>query len=387
MRYSAQNRTIFEPNKTINRLMLYNWQQKDWTLFAYDAAKFHVLASRFLEVAGQSVGILKSLSPAQQDTSLITLLVKDALKTSAIEGEMISRADVISSIKKNLGFDTPSVIIKDKRSEGIAELLVKSRETFAEDLTEVLLFDWHRLLMRGNHSIAVGAWRSHSEPMQVVSGAVGKEQIHFEAPPSADVPTEMRRFMDWFNASKPNGTMPVANLIVRAAIAHLYFESIHPFEDGNGRIGRVIAEKSLSQNLERPLLMSLSATIETDRKAYYKALAKAQKSNKIEDWILYFGNIMLQAQQDFIQTVEYSVKKTRFFDAIKPLLNDRQAKVIARMLEEDEGEFIGGMNARKYQAIGKTSKATATRDLQDLVEKQILTLTGGGRSTNYQVNF
>ena len=365
---------------------MYNWQQKDWTFFAYDADRFHAMASRFQEASGQSVGILKSLSQAEQDTSIVTLLVKDAIKTSAIEGEMISRTDVISSIKKNLGFSTPSVIIKDKRSEGIAELLVKSREEFSKDLTEEMLFDWHRLLMRGNYRVAVGSWRSHAEPMQVISGAIGREQVHFEAPPSVDVPAQMSRFIDWFNASTLNSASPHNNLIIRSAIAHLYFESIHPFEDGNGRIGRVIAEKSLARVLKRPLLMSLSATIEADRNAYYEALKKAQRSNEINDWIQYFGEILLQSQQDFVQNVEFSLKKARFFDAHKTTLNERQAKVIARMLDEEEGGFVGGMNARKYQAISKTSKATATRDLQDLLENQILISKGGGRSTNYQVN-
>ena len=365
---------------------MYNWQQKDWTFFAYDADRFHAMASRFQEASGQSVGILKSLSQAEQDTSIVTLLVKDAIKTSAIEGEMISRTDVISSIKKNLGFSTPSVIIKDKRSEGIAELLVKSREEFSKDLTEEMLFDWHRLLMRGNYRVAVGSWRSHAEPMQVISGAIGREQVHFEAPPSVDVPAQMSRFIDWFNASTLNSASPHNNLIIRSAIAHLYFESIHPFEDGNGRIGRVIAEKSLARVLKRPLLMSLSATIEADRNAYYEALKKAQRSNEINDWIQYFGEILLQSQQDFVQNVEFSLKKARFFDAHKTTLNERQANVIARMLDEEEGGFVGGMNARKYQAISKTSKATATRDLQDLLEKQILISKGGGRSTNYQVN-
>ncbi len=336
---------------------------------------------QFMERAGQSSGYMSGLSQGNQDESIITLLVKEAIKTSAIEGELINRADVVSSIKKNLGFSTPSLIIKDKRSEGIAELLIRSRETFDANLSENILFDWHRLLMRGNYDIEIGQWRSHTKPMQIVSGAMGKEKVHFEAPPSVTVPDQMTIFINWFNTSKNEITSP----IIRAAIAHLYFESLHPFEDGNGRIGRIIAEKSLAQSLKRPILMSLSTAIEAKKSIYYQALQKAQRSNHINDWILYFGNTILEAQQDFLVEIDFYLKKTRFFDGHKDILNDRQQKVIRRMLDEGEADFVGGLNARKYQAIAKTSKATATRDLQDLIEKQIIISKGSGRATNYQV--
>ncbi|MDZ7935075.1 MAG: Fic family protein [Emticicia sp.] len=367
--------------------MAYNWQQNDWTNFSYKKDKFESIELTFQYIAGQSIGYLNGLSLSEQDESVINLLVKEAIKTSAIEGEYISRIDVISSIRKSLGYTTPSVVIKDKRSEGIAELLVKSRENFDQDLSNEVLFDWHKLLMRGNYTVEVGKWRTHQEPMQVVSGAIGKEKIHFEAPPSNSVPTEMDIFISWFNATNPNKSVtPVINPIIRSAIAHLYFLTIHPFEDGNGRIGRIIAEKALSQGLKRPILMSLSASIEADKKLYYEALQKAQQSNKIDGWIDYFGQIILKAQHEFIQTVAFSLKKVRFFDSKKTQLNERQFKVIRRMIDEGEDTFQGGMNARKYLAISKTSKATATRDLQDLVEKKILIAKGGGRSTNYQVN-
>ena len=365
--------------------MYYNWQQESWPTFEYNLSDFEAMALSFREFEGQSVGILGGLTEGQKEESLITLLVKEAIKTSVIEGEIISRVDVISSIKKNWGYATPSFTIKDKRSEGIAELLVKSRTEFAADLTVGMLFDWHKLLMKSNLKINIGQWRSHSEPMQVVSGNVGQEKIHFEATPSGVVHGEMMQFINWFNDSKPTGKAAISNPVVRSAIAHLYFESIHPFEDGNGRIGRVIAEKALSQGLNRPILLSLSSTIEADKKSYYQALQKGQKSNQINDWIGYFGNIILKSQLTFTQSVAYSIKKARFFDTHKTQLNERQLKVVGRMLEENENEFIGGMNATKYQAIAKTSKATATRDLQDLVQKQILVSKDGGRSTNYQI--
>ncbi|MFM2268065.1 MAG: hypothetical protein RL757_1506 [Bacteroidota bacterium] len=366
--------------------MVYNWQQQDWRKFQYEKTAFTEISLSFMDLAGQSLGVLEGLSEHEQADSIVTLLVKEAIKTSSIEGEFISRIDLISSIRKNLGYATPTHFIKDKRSEGIATLLVKVRENFDSDLTETMLFEWHQWLMLGNSSIRIGKYRNHLEPMQVISGAIGKEEIHFEAPPSVQVQKEMDLFLDWFNATKPTGQTPLSNLLIRASIAHLYFETIHPFEDGNGRIGRVIAEKALAQGLKRPILMSLSTAIEANKKAYYDALKKAQRTNQITDWIHYFSNTILKAQQDFIQTINFLVKKTKFYDRCKLQLNDVQLKVINRMLEEGEEGFQGGMNARKYQIIGKVSKPTATRHLQDLVEKDIFKVQNSGRSTNYQIN-
>jgi Fic family protein len=223
--------------------------------------------------------------------------------------------------------------------------------------------------------------------MQVVSGAIGREQVHFEAPPSVQVPGEMKAFLEWFNNSAADGSSPINNPIIRAAVAHLYFESIHPFEDDNGRIGRVIAEKALSQHFGRPVLMSLSTVIEANRKAYYSALQAVQSKSEVNDWIAYFRGVILAAQRDFSETLAFSLKKAHFFAKNRPLMNERQQKVIARMLEQGENGFEGGMSARKYMAISKVSKPTATPDLQDLLEKRILLSEGAGRGTNYQVNW
>ncbi len=365
---------------------MYNWEQKDWQQFQYDEATFTESALTFMSLAGQSMGYLNSLSGNEQAESIISILVNEAIKTSSIEGEFISRIDLISSIRKNLGYPTSSYHITDKRSEGIAGLLVKAREDFACNLSDKLLFEWHQLLMSGNKTINTGQYRSHAEPMQIISGAIGREEIHFEAPPSAQVPSEMETFFEWFNATKPDGHSPIPNLLIRAAIAHLYFETIHPFEDGNGRIGRVIAEKAIAQGLKRPILMSLSSAIESNKKAYYAALKNAQRSNHVTDWIRYFSDTIITAQQGFIETIDFLLKKTNFFDRYQSQLNEAQMKVLNRMLEEGEDNFKGGMNAKKYQSINRVSKATATRHLQDLVEKGILISQKGGRSTLYQVN-
>ncbi|MBX9785538.1 MAG: Fic family protein [Chitinophagaceae bacterium] len=377
---------IFEPNKRMNRLTMYNWQLKDWRQFQFHEAEFTGIALQFMALAGESRGSIQSLSGSNKDESVINLLVQEALKTSAIEGEFLSRVDLVSSIRKNLGYTTPAHRVKDKRAEGIATLLVKARQDFDSDLTETQLFEWHRLLMLGNKNINTGKYRSHAEPMQVVSGAIGKEIIHFEAPPSARVPAEMQQFFEWFNKTKPGSKQPIHNLLIRASIAHLYFETLHPFEDGNGRIGRVIAEKALAQGLRLPILMSLSTAIEADKKLYYAALKQAQRTNDLTEWIHYFSETILKAQQDFISAVNFTVKKTVFFDKYRSQLNEAQLKVINRMLEDGKAAFVGGMNAQKYQSITQVSKATATRHLQDLVEKGVFISEKGGRSTNYQVN-
>jgi Fic family protein len=222
--------------------------------------------------------------------------------------------------------------------------------------------------------------------MQVISGTVGKEKIHFEAPPSGKVPEEIKQFLKWFNDSAPGGNSEIRKAPLRSAIAHLYFESIHPFEDGNGRIGRAVAEKALSQTLGRPVILSLSKTIEANKKAYYNALQKGQRSNEITDWIRYFAEVILSAQREARQLIEFTLKKSIFFDRFKAQLNERQLKVIRKMFEAGPDGFEGVMNATKYISITKTSKATATRDLQLLAEIKAFLISGGGRSTRYSLN-
>lgn len=364
--------------------MMYNWQLEGWPKFEYDLRLHEEADRRFYALAGQNSGIVQLLVQEEKTASILNLLVKEAMKTSAIEGEFINREDVMSSIKINLGYNTNTQSVKDKRSIGIAQAIINSREHFKEELTEEMLFDWHRSLMLGSDRIHAGVWRSHTEPMQIISGAIGKEKVHFEAPPSNLVPEEMRRFIHWFNQTQPQGEQALPNALVRAALTHLYFESIHPFEDGNGRVGRILAEKALSQQLQMPVLLSLSTTIATDKTSYYEGLKKAQRSLAVNDWIRYFGQVVIESQKDFSKTVAFTVKKTRLLDKIRPIVDAKQHKVIYKMLQEPE--FEGGMNARKYQSITKTSKATATRDLADLVHKNILIQSGGGRSTSYQVN-
>jgi len=364
--------------------MRYNWQLKDWPRFHYRLLEVEPLLFKFSEKAGHVSGLLKGLPKETQNDAIIDLMVSEAIKTSEIEGEYLSRQDVVSSIRNQLGLGQQQV--NDLRAQGAAALMVDVRNTFHEALTEEKLFSWHRMIMKGSKGITVGDWRSHEEPMLVVSGALGKEKIHFEAPPSSNVPKEMAGFFNWFNETGPGGKKEIKQPVVRAAIAHLYFETIHPFEDGNGRIGRALSEKALSQYLKRPVLLSLSQAIEANKREYYDALQKAQRSNEVTSWISYFLSMAMQAQEQAEKLIDFTLKKTRFFDRYTPLLNERQLKVVRRMLEEGPKRFEGGMNARKYTALTRTSKATATRDLQDLAEKQVFLSSGGGRSTKYSLN-
>lgn len=361
--------------------MMYNWQLENWPHFEYNSKKFDDRSTQFFKNAGQSSGVLAYLNSNEKNESIIQLLIQEAMKTSAIEGEMISRVDVVSSIRKNLGFSTNTKLIKDKRTIGIAETIVMSRSEFDLDLSEKMLWSWHSSLLTHDKTIIKGAWRSHKEPMQIISGTYGKEIVHFEAPPSSKLAKEMKSYIKWFNLSRKE----IKNPIIRSAIAHLYFESIHPFEDGNGRIGRILSEKVLSQALGQPILISLSNSIENHRTQYYSELKTNQQKLTIDKWIVFFGEMILDAQKNMLQTIEFTIKKTKFIDYAKPLMDNKQQKAINKMLQDEN--FIGGMNASKYMSITKVSKATATRDLADMVSKKILVSRGGGRSTTYEVNW
>ncbi len=363
--------------------MKYNWQQKDWPNFRYNIIGIEDMLFQFAERTGRISGFLEGLPKEMQTEAMINIMVSEAIKTSEIEGEYLSRKDVVSSIRRNFNPHAELPIVNDKRVEGISELMIAVRNSFLEPLTEETLFSWHTMLMKGNKGLEAGVWRTHEEPMQIVSGALGKEKIHYETPPSNLVGKEMMNFITWFNSTAHNGSNPIKQPIIRAAIAHLYFESIHPFEDGNGRIGRAISEKALSQSIQRPILLSLSKSIEQHKNSYYDALQLAQRSNEISPWITYFVKTVLDAQIQAEEEIEFTLKKTKFFDINLTALNERQLKVIKRILEEGPKGFEGGMNARKYVGITGTSKATATRDLQDLVEKNIFVPVGAGRSASY----
>lgn len=366
----------------------YNWQQADWPQFSFSLDGVEDELLLFSEKVGRVTGILDALPTETRTEALIDIMLTEAIKTSEIEGEFPNRADILSSIRKNLGLHIQADYIKDKSAAGLGELMIDVRNTYKESLTEEKLFAWHKMLLGKNKHNEVGQWRTHEDPMQVISGPLGKQKVHYEAPPSSQVRQMMQEFIQWFNATGPGGNQEIKKAPVRAAVAHLYFETIHPFEDGNGRIGRAIAEKALSQTIGRPVVLSLSRTIEAYKKDYYDSLEKAQRSNEITPWVEYFVSTTLEAQREAEKQIEFTLQRAKFFDQYKDQLNERQRMVINRMLDEGPGSFAGGMNARKYIGITKTSKATATRDMQQLLELGAFVLKGkaGGRSTSYQVN-
>ena len=365
---------------------MYNWQQKDWKNFTYNLEFIEDKLLLFSQKTGYLQGIIKSLAEEHYIQTLQDILVAEAIKTSEIEGEYISRKDVLSSIKNNLGV-TQKEQIRDVHAKGIANMVTEVRKTFKETLTQKALFMWHTMIFPTATKIAVGKWRSHLEPMQIVSGAMEREKVHFEAPPSKQAPEEMKSFIHWFNNSAPRGNSYIKYAPLRAAIAHLYFETIHPFEDGNGRIGRAIAEKALFQTMDYPLLISLSTTIEAERNSYYEALKEAQKGNEITPWILFFTEVILKSLTESEKLIAFTLQKTKLFDKYKNQLNERQLKVLNRMLQEGYKGFEGGMTAKKYMRIAQISKATATRDLQKLHQMGVFTIYGNGRNTSYQIQW
>lgn len=365
--------------------MSWNWQQPDWPNFTYDSKALEPLEKQFLLQSGELVGAYKHIGAGEQETLRIELISDEAVKTSEIEGEILNRDSVQSSLRHQfgLGRERPGLTPAER---GISRMMVDLYRGFATPLTGKTMFDWHAMLLSGDRSVkVVGGYRTHAEAMQIVSGPDYQRRVHFEAPPSNRVPDEMKRFIAWFNDTAP-GAKKALPALTRAGIAHLHFESIHPFEDGNGRIGRALAEKSLAQNLGQPSLIALATTIERKRKDYYAALERNNKTNEISNWLKYFADTVLEAQNNTIRRVDFHVAKAKFYERLRGRLNKRQEKAIARMFRAGIDGFKGGLSAENYIGISGTSRATATRDLQDLVEKGALTRAGELRHTRYYLN-
>lgn len=369
----------------MTRTPRWNWQQNDWPDFQYNAKQLQPMEDRFLLASGELLGASMHVSQDEKQQLIIDVLSNEALETSAIEGETLNRGSVQSSIRRHMGLATTRQAVGAAEA-GIAEMMVHLYQHYAQPLSHETLYHWHAMIMNGRRDLDhAGGYRTHSEPMQVISGRMDEPTIHFEAPPSKAVPKEMNRFIRWFNDSAPNGEYPLPAL-TRAAIAHLYFESIHPFEDGSGRIGRSLCEMVLAQSLGRPAIIALSQIIRRQRNIYYSMLEKSNKSNQIDDWLQYFAETILKAQNITIQLVTFIIAKAKFYDCYRGQLNARQQKVIARVFREGLNGFEGGLSAENYLSITATSRATATRDLADLVSKAALLKAGTGKGTRYFLN-
>ena len=362
--------------------MPWNWQLPDWPAFSWDGGRLRKAEEAFLLKGGAFIGSVQHLVQADRDQLTIEAISSEALTTSEIEGEILDRASVQSSIQRELGLGTDRLRVRPAE-RGVAHMMVDVHRSFNQPLQSETLFRWHRTLLQGRADLRdLGRYRSSGDPMQIVSGQVGAPTVHFEAPPAARVPREMERFLEWFGSTAPGGPRPLPPL-TRAGAAHLYFESIHPFEDGNGRIGRAISQMSLAQSLGQPALIALATTILARRRAYYDALAAASTSNEITHWLSWFAEITLEAQDRTSALVHFILSKARLLDRLRGQLNPRQEKALLRVLREGPGGFKGGLSAGNYITVTGASPATATRDLADMVAKGALVRSGERRHARY----
>ncbi|GGK16597.1 cell division protein Fic [Yeosuana aromativorans] len=363
---------------------IWNWQSKEWPNFSYNENELKALEIQFSKNSGTVSGAFKHVGDNEKEHLIIEMLSSEALKTSEIEGEYLDRDSIQSSIKKNLGLHVDNRKIAPAEY-GISEMMVDLYRNYQKPLTHEQLFDWHKMLTNGRRDLTdVGKYRTHEDAMQVVSGRLDKPSVHFEAPPSRAMQNEMEQFITWFNSCHLQETtlLPMA----KAGITHLYFVSIHPFEDGNGRISRALAEKSISLSIGQAALISLSKTIEANKKSYYDALEKNNKTCDITDWLSYFGRTILNAQEETISLIDFIIEKAKFLDRYANQINERQLKVVNRLFAAGPQGFVGGLSAENYIRIAKTSASTATRDLKDLVDKKALMKTGALKGTRYWLN-
>lgn len=361
--------------------MLWNWELKDWPHFTYNPSSIAQKERQFLLGVGSAFAYLKNVEKQDYQRFVIEILSQEGLESSRIEGEILDRESLQSSIQRHFGLHRTRKYESDKESR-MADLLYDVYETFNAPLSHEMLCQWHYNLFKDQSYIADrGLYRTHPDPMQIISRRYDSPKIFFEAPPSLKVPAEMDRFIQWFNATRES-----ESTLGRAAVAHVYFESIHPFEDGNGRIGRIIVEKILSQGVGRPVLIAVSKVLERRKKDYYAALEKCNRTLDIADWVEFFADAILQAQTESMNLLNFLIEKNKMLSVLSGQLNPRQEKALLRMFSEGIAGFKGGLSAENYIAITKTSRATATRDLADLVQKGALVKTGELRHTRYSLN-
>lgn len=364
---------------------MYIHEQKDWPRFYWDKEKLTGLLTEVRFRQGKLIGNMQALGFALREEAMLQTLTQEVIKSSEIEGEMLDRDQVRSSLARRLGIDIAGSVPADRNVEGVVEMMLDATQNFQQPLSEERLFGWHAALFpsgrSGMHRITVAAWRTGERgPMQVVSGGFGKEKVHFEAPGAEKVPEEMTRFLDWFNSAMD------IDPVLKAALSHLWFVTIHPFEDGNGRMARAIADMQLARADESPQrFYSMSTQIRKDRKDYYDVLEATQKGGlDITPWLLWFLQCLDRAFVGTNDILANVLLKARFWEKhAGALLNDRQKLIINRMLNGIEGK----MTSSKWAKMAKCSKETAIRDIQDLIDKDILEKeAAGGRSTSYILN-
>lgn len=356
----------------------------DWPAFrwANDRLAAPLAAARHLQ--GRLIGQMGALGFKLKEEAVLRTLTDDVLKSSEIEGEKLDADQVRSSLARRLGMDIGGLTPADRHVEGVVEMMLDATQRYDQPLTEERLFGWHASLFptgrSGMHRITVGAWRDDSSaPMQVVSGPVGRERVHFEAPPAERLGREMRRFLDWFTGDST--TEPV----LKAAQAHLWFVTIHPFDDGNGRIARAIADMALARSEgSSQRFYSMSAQIRQERGDYYRILEQTQQGTMdVTPWMEWFLACLTRAIEGAQTTLSGVLAKARQWEKLRDVpLNDRQRLVINQLLEGFEGK----LTTSKWAALTRSSQDTALRDILQLVERGVLVRnTAGGRSTSYSL--
>lgn len=363
----------------------YIWQSPHWPNWQYDIAALAEPMAGVSRAQGLLLGRLADVGMALRDEASLFALTEDVVQTSAIEGEMLNVASVRSSVARRLGVEIGALTPADRHVDGVVDMVLDATGKAMAPLTAERLFGWHAALFPTGYSginrINIGAWRNDANgPMQVISGSIGREKVHFEAPPANRLPNEINRFLNWLNDSKPQDPT-----LLRAGLGHLWFVTLHPFDDGNGRIARAIGDLLLTRADGSPQrFYSLSAQIQRERKAYYSILEHTQKEDMdVTAWLQWFLATLLKAVEQAHKTLDQVLLKARFWQQFASLpMNERQIKVLNRLLDGFEGK----LTTRKWATIAKCSQDTALRDITELLQHEVLQKSlSGGRSTNYEL--
>lgn len=363
----------------------YIWSNPGWPLFTFRKEALTGPLGNARLAQGTVLGLAHAIGLASHPGIVEEIWIGEAMATAGIEGEKLNLNQVRSSVMHKIGLSAHGA--SDRAVEGLVDVMDDAARNFSARMTHSRLCKWQAALFPDGRSgfarIEVGKYRTGSEPMRIVSGRAGREKVHYVAPPAKKVRAEMTRLLAWFADSEPGGQGKVDGL-VRAAVAHLWFESIHPFEDGNGRVGRALCDFALAQDANIPSrLYSLSRQLHESRSQYYDQLNAAQCGDMdVTDWVVWFVTQFEEACRKSAAIVRAAVDKGHFWRAA-PDMNARQKKAVQKLLDAGPGGFEGGMSAEKYCSLTDTSKATATRDLADLAEKGVLEIVGRGRGTRY----
>lgn len=359
---------------------MYIHQRKNWPKFTWDAAVIAPLLGEVRHRQGKIFGLMQGLGFKLQEETVLKTVTLDVVKSSEIEGEFLNPEQVRSSIARRLGIEIAGAVPAERHVEGVVEMLLDATQRYDEPLTEDRLFGWHAALFptgrSGIHKIKTAAWRD--DIMQAASGPMGKETIHFEAPIAGKIPLEMNLFLDWFNANQP------IDPVLKAALAHLWFVTIHPFEDGNGRITRAITDMQLARaDQSKQRFYSMSAQIQAERNTYYTTLESTQKGDlDITVWLKWFLDCLLQSMAQTDETIALTLKRSQFWETHRTAdFNIRQQKILQLLLDD----FFGKLTVSKYAKITKVSTDTSLRDIQNLMSKSVLKQEGSGRGTTYRL--